>query len=152
GPADPGLTYDAYVQEERGFFAAGPNPYFPTFAPFPDGLADEVLAIFPGTVDLAGDSVLLDSHNFYACPSRSLGKLVDATGAPVLQFVFADHVHDPASHLAASGAYHTLEGFYAFGTLPARGDAAVTPEEWALSEAMMGYWTRFIATGDPNGA
>ena len=53
------------------------------------------------------------------------------------------------------GAFHAVEIPYVFGTsgvfkllLPvSTGSGSV-----ALSEAMMGYWTRFAATGDPNGA
>jgi len=47
------------------------------------------------------------------------------------------------------GVYHSSEIPYVFGTL----DAAdgYTEEDFALSEKMMGYWTNFAETGDPNG-
>lgn len=38
-----------------------------------------------------------------------------------------------------------------FGTLRARPTSPATAAEIALSNEIMGYWTRFASTGDPNG-
>jgi para-nitrobenzyl esterase len=45
------------------------------------------------------------------------------------------------------GAFHSLELFYVFGNFPTPG---FDPTDHALSRTMMGYWTRFAATGNPN--
>jgi para-nitrobenzyl esterase len=47
------------------------------------------------------------------------------------------------------GAYHSMEIIYAFGNRV--GWLPWQPVDDRLSDAMMGYWTRFAATGDPNG-
>jgi para-nitrobenzyl esterase len=48
------------------------------------------------------------------------------------------------------GAFHGAELPYVFHSLPPLMGMKQADEE--LSEAMMGYWTRFATTGDPNGA
>ncbi len=56
----------------------------------------------------------------------------------------------PATDLARQfGAYHGLEVPYVFGNLP-RAEGYDEADE-QLSERVMNYWTRFAATGDPNG-
>jgi len=47
------------------------------------------------------------------------------------------------------GATHTLEIQYVFGLVDARGGSA---EQIALSEQMVGFWTQFAKTGNPNAA
>jgi para-nitrobenzyl esterase len=47
------------------------------------------------------------------------------------------------------GAFHGSELPYVFHSIPAR--LKPDPEDEQLSEQMMGYWTRFARTGDPNG-
>jgi para-nitrobenzyl esterase len=44
------------------------------------------------------------------------------------------------------GCFHGFELAYVFGTLSVAG-----PEDRALTDTVIGYWTRFAATGDPNG-
>jgi para-nitrobenzyl esterase len=51
---------------------------------------------------------------------------------------------------AQLGAYHASEIPHVFGTLSAD-QVAGQPAEKIPSAAMMGYWVRFAATGDPNG-
>jgi len=55
------------------------------------------------------------------------------------------------------GAFHTAELFFLFGNFndgqqPGRG-VVYTPSatDLTFSQAMMGYWARFAATGNPNG-
>jgi para-nitrobenzyl esterase len=52
---------------------------------------------------------------------------------------------------ASSGAFHGIDMAYVFRAFSAFGDSP-TPTELATSDAVIGYWTRFAATGDPNGA
>lgn len=49
-----------------------------------------------------------------------------------------------------SGAFHSAELWYTFGTLD-RAWRPFTDADRALSERMIDCWTRFIRTGDPNG-
>jgi para-nitrobenzyl esterase len=48
-------------------------------------------------------------------------------------------------------AFHSDDIEYVFGTLDTRPGAQIRPEDRALSEAMMRYWTNFARTGNPNG-
>jgi para-nitrobenzyl esterase len=48
-----------------------------------------------------------------------------------------------------SGAFHSAELWYMFGTLR-RNWQPKSEDDYALSERMLGYWTNFIKTGDPN--
>jgi para-nitrobenzyl esterase len=54
----------------------------------------------------------------------------------------------PALVRLGLGCFHGSEIPYVFGVAPKWGFAQ---EDRDLSERMMGYWTRFARTGDPNG-
>jgi para-nitrobenzyl esterase len=50
------------------------------------------------------------------------------------------------------GAFHAVEIPYVFGTAGLFSPLGIVRQaDYDLSEAIMGYWTRFAATGDPNG-
>ncbi len=84
--------------------------------------------------DLVGDGM------FYA-GARTLARKAAAGGAPVFVYMFDEPVgnHPPR---------HAAEVTSVFGTLP----PTASPQQHALSELMMTAWTRFAASGDPNGA
>jgi para-nitrobenzyl esterase len=64
-----------------------------------------------------------------------------------------NEVHDLAASLAAFRAFHRAELFFVFGNLQViNGPYSPTTAELMLSDQLMGYWTRFAATGDPNGS
>lgn len=75
-----------------------------------------------------------------------------ATGeAPVYRYRL-DLVPPPDKfHPAGSGAFHSDDIEYVFGTLDSRQEATWRPEDRALSEEMQTYWTNFAKKGDPNG-
>jgi para-nitrobenzyl esterase len=60
----------------------------------------------------------------------------------------------PAERLHPDGkyAFHSDELEYVFGTLNARAGAVWRPEDQRLSDQIVGYWTNFARSGDPNGA
>ncbi len=49
------------------------------------------------------------------------------------------------------GVFHSDDIEYVFGNLDSRKGIAWRPEDYAMSEQMMSYWTNFARTGDPNG-
>jgi len=55
-------------------------------------------------------------------------------------------------HPAGSGAFHSDDIEYVFGTLDSRQQATWRPEDRALSSQIQQYWTNFARTGDPNGS
>jgi len=54
-------------------------------------------------------------------------------------------------HPAGSGAFHSDDIEYVFGTLDSRQQATWRPEDRELSSQIQQYWTNFARTGDPNG-
>jgi para-nitrobenzyl esterase len=67
----------------------------------------------------------------------------------VYRYLFTQRLR---GQLSALGAFHGLELAFVFGTLGAQGTIVPSPAERALIDSIIGYWTRFAATGDPNGA
>jgi para-nitrobenzyl esterase len=57
----------------------------------------------------------------------------------------------PNKFYPGSYAFHSDDIEYVFGTLDTRSGVVWRPEDYALSEQMMSYWTNFARTGDPNG-
>jgi len=89
---------------------------------------------------------LLESGYGFHCPALKLATAVDGHGGNVFLYSFS-RVRPGAQALMA---YHGAEIPYAFDTadswLP--GDAI----DAELTASMLGYWTNFVKTGDPNGA
>ncbi len=54
-------------------------------------------------------------------------------------------------HPAGSGAFHSDEIEYVFGTLNSRPEAVWQPEDQKISDLVETYWTNFARTGNPNG-
>jgi para-nitrobenzyl esterase len=118
-------------------------------------VADQVLTLYPvsayETPRLAFVAVTTDYR--WICPARRLARAVsNSQKEPVYRFLFTHAQSSPAA-ANALGAYHTEELMFIFHTFASgvSGPFTPTPEELTLSEEMMGYWSRFAATGDPNG-
>ena len=132
--------------------------YMPRFVQTPAGYArwlgvllgpsaQTVQARFPATTPAEVDRQSLEVFTdvFFTCPTRIAAR-TSAGAAPVYLYQFT-RVYPGGESL---GAFHAMEIPYVFGNwsawLPASAD------DRRMSDAMMGYWTRFAATGDPNGA
>lgn len=132
--------------------------YMPRFEQTPQGYkafvgmllgpaASSVLEILPvsSPEQVSPQSLALVTDVFMTCPTRIAARSTAATGAPVYLYQFT-RVLPGGDKL---GAYHGMEITYVFGSrlpwMPRE------PIDEKLSDAMMGYWTRFAATGDPNG-
>lgn len=89
----------------------------------------------------------------WACPNLDAYRAFAARG-PVYAYEFADPAaSSPAALLPgdlAGGATHGSEVPYLFDLTP--GQPGFTPEQQRLADQMIGYWTRFAATGDPGAA
>ena len=85
---------------------------------------------------------------FFAGPARLQLRANVAAGAPVWFYQFAQVPPTPMGE--RFGAHHAAELPYVFGTLDTAPDAPWTAADRAVSDAVMGYWTRFAAAGDPN--
>jgi len=107
--------------------------------------APKVLAQYParrGTVKQAFDALVTDV--VFACPTRRAAKALRARQPHVYRYEFA-HVTAKAQ-AKGMGASHGSEIPFVFGTVE-----SPTDDERKLAKTMLGYWTRFARTGDPNG-
>jgi para-nitrobenzyl esterase len=124
-------------------------------AQFGAAAAARIQAVYPlsgyASPDLAYAAVFTDSA--FSCPALDADLLTSRSG--VYGYEFADENAPDNFGITFSfplGAAHSTELQYVFGKIPY---LDVTPPfttaQFALSAQMMGYWTRFAATGNPNG-
>ena len=117
--------------------------------------AQEFLAAFPGNTDEeavhSADAVTTDGMIGLGA-WRWVEAQAKTGAAPVYRYRF--DMPSPAEPLHPQGkyAFHSAELEYVFGTLDVRHGATWRPEDRKLSEQIIGYWTNFAKTGDPNGA
>ncbi|MFI6502937.1 carboxylesterase/lipase family protein [Nonomuraea typhae] len=119
--------------------------------------AGRVAARYPaaahGSPSLAWAAVATDRA--WSCPVR-LGNRQLARKVAVYQFEFADRAAPRPAGFAVPGsfplgAYHGAELAYLFDGPGAAVQRPLSPGQRRLAEQMIGHWTRFAATGDPNG-
>jgi para-nitrobenzyl esterase len=112
---------------------------------------DAILARYPvasfaspnfAIAEITGDA-------FFVCPARRTARAAAAAGGPVYLYTFQKELENPG--LPSGGVVHAAEIPFVFGIdeFPL-GDAGASG--LPVSQAIQGYWTRFAATGDPNGA
>ena len=116
-------------------------------------LGDLVLQQYPAagfaTARKAYIAVTTDAR--FVCPSRKIARSVRAQQTQPAYRYFFTHALDAAPALQPLGAWHGLELLWVFHHLDV-GNYPASAAESALSDAMIGYWTRFAGAGDPNGA
>ena len=132
GPLTP-ATYATRVQQE--------DP----------GSAGAILAEYPASAypspDLAYATEKTDS--LYSCPAHA-DDLLYSTRVPVYAYEFDDQHAPPffdAPKSIPQGAFHASEVDYLF---PFHDLAPLTASQQQLSRVMVGYWSHFIASGNPN--
>jgi para-nitrobenzyl esterase len=83
------------------------------------------------------------------CPTRRLANMV---AGPTWRWLFT-HTFENDEGLAEGRASHIFEEFFLWGRLDHVFDVdyTATPGEELLSERMIGYWTNYAKTGNPNG-
>jgi para-nitrobenzyl esterase len=157
-PVIEGTNHDEYRLFVALFFDLQGNPV--TAAQYPALLqaqfgaaAPAVLARYPlsafATPSEALATVVTDSR--FACPARAADALLSRQ-VRTFAYEFNDPnapeflITDPVMPLRA---FHAAEIPYIFRN--AAVEAVFTPDQLALSRQMIGYWSRFAATGDPNG-
>ena len=125
------------------------------FDQFGQDVADQVLSLYPpkdyDTPEYALDAI----HSDYQITCEIRNTALAAAGAqrpPVWRYLYT-HRFANSDFLAPYRAFHTAELFFIFGDFSnvAGSEYFPTSAEAQFSLAMMGYWTRFAATGDPNG-
>jgi para-nitrobenzyl esterase len=116
--------------------------------------ASEFLQAFPATTDAEALTRLQQyaTDKFIAYGTWAWLEAQTATGkAPAYRYRF-DLVPPPdPARPGRYGVFHSDDIEYVFGNLDSRKGIAWRPEDRAMSEQMMTYWTNFARSGDPNG-
>jgi para-nitrobenzyl esterase len=115
------------------------------------GNAAEVEALYPAStkeeVKPAADRLVTQMG--FGASARFTAESMDKVGAPAYLYLFTCTTQDPRTQ--GLGSFHGLEIPYVFGNLDSSQLEGLDETDYALSEAMMTYWTDFAAGGDPNG-
>jgi len=122
---------------------------------FGQTVGDQILALYPSAAYPTPRDALIGVSTDYRflCPARQLARAVsNSQHEPVYRFVFT-HAQSAPPVANAQGAWHGEELQFIFHsfTSGAFGPFTPTADELTLSDQMIGYWSRFAATGDPNG-
>jgi para-nitrobenzyl esterase len=117
-------------------------------------LSEQFLAAFPADSDEQAIRSADDytTAGFIAFGAWKWAEAQTSTGqSPVYRYRFDRPAPPEENHPQGKYAFHSTELEYVFGTLDDRHGAVWHPEDRALSEQMVSYWTNFARTGDPNG-
>ena len=116
--------------------------------------AEQFLAAFPANSD---EEAIRSADDYTTAGFIALGawRWAEAHAGAGQSAVYRYRFDLPApreeNHPQGKYAFHSDELEYVFGTLDVRHGATWRSEDRKLSEQMIGYWTNFARTGDPNG-
>ena len=115
----------------------------------PAVLAHYPLSAYPSP-DLAYAQVFTDSA--FSCPALQADHLAARSGVYAYEFSDPNPPNDFAQTFSFTlGPAHSTELQYVFQKIPYLDiTPAFTPAQFALSDQIIGYWSRFAATGNPN--
>jgi para-nitrobenzyl esterase len=115
--------------------------------------ADAFLRLYPGSSDAEALRSASDfgGDQFIAYGTWKWLEVDRRTGSPNIYRYKMDLAAPPSKFHQGWYAFHSDDIEYVFGTLDTRPGAAWRPEDYALSDQMMSYWTNFARSGDPNG-
>jgi para-nitrobenzyl esterase len=124
--------------------------------PIQPGLAEEALALYPvGDGSSEYESVrhayaALVSDAQFTCNARAIARAAAQGGAPVYRYFFSKTLDSPL--LERLGSFHGLELIYVFQHIQDMDNYTASNADLALQRDLLGYWTRFAETGNPNGS
>jgi para-nitrobenzyl esterase len=93
--------------------------------------------------------VALSTDASWTCPVRRAARAAAASQSSAVHRHFFTHELDGPAWQGL-GAFHALDVYFVFQHAQAMG-YTLSPAELAFSQAILGYWSRFAVTGDPNG-
>lgn len=114
-------------------------------------VAPDVLAAYPVADYASPQDALVGVYSDlrFTCPTRMLASSIAKTqNEAVYRYFFTRRAKTPQGEKPAQHGIELLYVFHSLTDIPLYTPAA---EDLALSDAMMGYWGRLGATGDPNG-
>jgi para-nitrobenzyl esterase len=116
-------------------------------------LAGDFLRLYPSS-NMQESTLAAIRDAVFSWPMEKMVKSQTALGQPAYLYYW-DHGY-PAADAAGVHASHSAEIPYMFGTLDHLGPywpkMPNSPQEWALSDAVIGYWTSFARSGHPEAA
>ncbi|MFO1420626.1 MAG: carboxylesterase family protein [Candidatus Competibacteraceae bacterium] len=121
-------------------------------AVFDPAQADAVLARYPVSAYGSPRDALIAATTDaqFVCPARRIARAAaNHQTPPVYRYFFTHGLSGPFSGLLEAG--HGVDLLFVFQHIGSDPRYPPTAEDQALEFAMLGYWTRFAATGDPNG-
>jgi para-nitrobenzyl esterase len=131
-----GLTTDQYEAAVRSEFGAESAAVLTIYPTGDYASPKEALVRIAGDVD-------------FTCEARRVARLIERTKTPVYRYSFDREIDTVVpDHVA-----HGMDVNFVFGNNygpPLFPAYALTGEDLALSNAIIGYWTRFALTGNPN--
>ena len=146
----PGLSDDYGVARFRLFVQSLATAYGLTF--------DELWALYDPAnfADNAGDAYrALTAEAQFVCPSLRTARYLEASQSePVRRYYFTRRIATEDSlggFIAELGAFHGFELFYLFQHMDHMVGMNPRPADLGLQSAILGYWSRFAASGSPNG-
>jgi para-nitrobenzyl esterase len=124
------------------------------FDPVGAGVATQVLALYPASSYDAPVYALIaaESDYFDITPVSNVARAAaKVNGPPVWRYLYT-HTLENDPNLSPYRAYHTSELPFVFGnpSINPLGPHTATAAEVTFSMQMMGYWTQFAKTGNPN--
>jgi para-nitrobenzyl esterase len=134
-----------------GGLVVSPEQYATTMSDIFGSYAAQGQALFPigaGNDTLTPLSRMLTEIGF-ASTARFAAAQNSRAGAPAYLYQFT---RVPLKSVNPLGAFHGVEIPYVFGNAELFSMlGTIDDADYQLSSTVMGYWTRFAATGDPNG-
>jgi len=124
-------------------------------------VANQVLSLYPAADYDTPEYALIavDTDYNMSCEVRNVARAAAGTGRPAVWRYLYTHRFENDPGLNASRAFHTAELYFVFDNFslidPAFANAVnyvPTAAEVTFTGDMIGYWTRFAAAGNPNGA
>lgn len=125
------------------------------FDQFGTGVEPQVLSFYPAAAYDAPVYALIaaESDAFDITPVRNVARAAAGSNRPPVWRYLYIHRYEDDPTLNALRAFHTAELPFVFGNLQIVLGSPYNPSktELAFAQQMMGYWSRFAKTGDPNG-
>jgi len=146
---DPSIPLDA-----NGYMAAVHAEFDPVMA----GAGDQVLSLYPaGAYDTPMYALIdVDTDYLMTCETRNLARAASGPQRPAVWRYLFTHRYENNTFLNSLRSFHTAELPFVFGNMSAIYYTGTpytpTAAELQFANELEGYWARFAATGDPNGA
>ncbi|HYL86636.1 MAG TPA: carboxylesterase family protein [Candidatus Angelobacter sp.] len=136
--------------DEAGYETAVHNLFDPILA----GAGNQVLALYPSSAYVAPVYawIAVNTDYYDTTTTRSLARAAAGANRPAVWRYIYTHAFENDPSLTPYGAFHTAELPFVFGD-PAHtswGPHTPTDAETAFAGKMMGYWSQFAKTGNPN--